>query len=165
MQWPGLCSSPGGRHPLSCLLRFPFDEELSSPTRRPRDKLKMDSGHCGATSQGVSDCKSGSQGSFGLDFRHGPSSVIWSRAARRCLKRCAECERCNFVSVSLPHSDCSWYHSCDLTRLQLEPPGFHTYRANERLVEPPVCFPAGLPSRRPPNLNPNSTLILILTRT
>jgi hypothetical protein len=22
MQWPGLCSSPGGRHPLSCLLRF-----------------------------------------------------------------------------------------------------------------------------------------------
>ena len=48
-------------------------------------------GHCGATSYGVSDCKGGSQGSFGLDFRHGPSSVILHRAARRCLERCALC--------------------------------------------------------------------------
>ena len=33
-------------------------------------------GHCGATSYGVSDCKGGSQGSFGLDFRHGHSTVL-----------------------------------------------------------------------------------------
>ena len=38
-------------------------------------------GHCGATSYGVSDCKGGSQGSLGLDIRHGPSSVILHRAA------------------------------------------------------------------------------------
>ena len=60
--------------------------------------------------------------------------------------RCAGCERCNFVSVSLQHNDCSWYHSCDLTRLQLTPQGFRTYRANVTVVEPPVCFAAGLAS-------------------
>ena len=46
-------------------------------------------GHCGATSYGVSDCKGGSQGSFDLDFRHGPSSAILHRAVRSCLERCA----------------------------------------------------------------------------
>jgi len=59
-------------------------------------------GHCGATSYGVSDCKGGSQGSLGLDIRHGPSSVILHRAARRCLERCVLC------CTPSPASDC-WH--------------------------------------------------------
>ena len=68
---------------------------VAASTRRMLLREPLDPGaplgHCGATSYGVSDCKGGSQGSFGLDFRHGPSSVMWHRAARRCLERCALC--------------------------------------------------------------------------
>lgn len=36
---------------------------------------------------------------------------------------CRECERCRTISVSLEFKDCSWYHDCDLERLERAPNG------------------------------------------
>ena len=36
-----------------------------------------------------------------------------------CTKRCLNCPRCRYVSLSVTYRDCSWYESCDLTRTTL----------------------------------------------
>ena len=38
-----------------------------------------------------------------------------------CLARCANCSRCNYVTLSLTAADCSWYQSCDLNALHTLP--------------------------------------------
>ena len=41
------------------------------------------------------------------------------RTERDCARKCArKCPRCNYVSVSLKDSDCSWYAKCDVSRLE-----------------------------------------------
>lgn len=77
--------------------------------------------------------------------------------------RCAGCERCNFVSVSLQHKDCSWYHNCDPKSLQLTPQGFRTYRANVPVAEPPVCFAAGLHSQLSTPLPPDDVAVALFS--
>ena len=41
-----------------------------------------------------------------------------------CIAKCRACARCRYVSLSLSlaHRDCSWFHSCNLSRLY-PPPG------------------------------------------
>ena len=43
------------------------------------------------------------------------------RAAQACLDKCRACARCNYITFSEKYSDCSWYHSCDITQLQSLP--------------------------------------------
>ena len=69
-------------------------------------------GYCGTTDEG-GDCQAGSKGSFGLPESAGRS---WQAAASHCLRRCESCARCAFITVSLYHSDCSWYESCPSTK-------------------------------------------------
>jgi len=78
-------------------------------------------GVCGVTEEGVEGlCGAGDQGSFGgwafgRLLKHGGN---WTAAAAACLERCARCERCRFVTLNIGrHFDCSWYASCELSRL------------------------------------------------
>ena len=72
-------------------------------------------GHCGVTSfDAPSDCAHGDKGVLGLLPQEVETPL---KAARACLARCAACERCRFVSLSRRLADCSWYSSCDLSRL------------------------------------------------
>ena len=50
----------------------------------------------------------------------------WATAAAWCLDRCSHCRRCRFVSISLVFNDCSWYASCNTSRLHLVPSGFRS---------------------------------------
>ena len=43
-----------------------------------------------------------------------------------CFEACRACRRCNFVSVSFDYHDCSWFHSCDLSRLESSLSKSHT---------------------------------------
>ena len=38
-----------------------------------------------------------------------------------CTQECLKCARCNFISVSRPYSDCSWFEECDLGNLEAAP--------------------------------------------
>ena len=38
-----------------------------------------------------------------------------------CTQECLKCDRCNFISVSRPYSDCSWFEECDLSNLEAAP--------------------------------------------
>ena len=69
-----------------------------------RDELpRISRGYCGVTLS-TSDCATSSMGS-------------WSENnATRCIQRCLDCARCNFISFSLEIQDCSWYHKCNLPR-------------------------------------------------
>ena len=69
-------------------------------------------GHCGATSD-VGDCNTGTRGSMGLSPAEASN---WTIAVSSCLHRCDRCPRCNFITVSLHHQDCSWYHRCEATQ-------------------------------------------------
>ena len=99
------------------------------------------SGHCGETAfDDEGDCEIGVQGSFSLDaLVWQPRS--WDIAAGACLARCGACARCRFVSISLEHSDCSWFSTCD-NSLSNKPPGFRSARLD--LPGRPVAAP--LPS-------------------
>ena len=37
----------------------------------------------------------------------------WALAVRGCLRRCARCSRCRFLTVAPAHSLCMWHHTCD----------------------------------------------------
>ena len=73
-------------------------------------------GLCGDTDTGASDCARGERGSWDTR-RHG------IRNLDECAAQCRKCARCRFVSLSLAegHRDCSWYASCDLSRLMPPP--------------------------------------------
>lgn len=46
----------------------------------------------------------------------------WSMPSlRACVKRCTQCQACRFVSFSPINYDCSWFHDCDIMRLQTMP--------------------------------------------
>ena len=71
-------------------------------------------GYCGTTSS-AGDCTRGSKGSLGLK----PSEGFSLRGAvHACLRKCDACERCQYITVSPRHGDCSWYARCDLGRLR-----------------------------------------------
>ena len=46
-----------------------------------------------------------------------------------CLRRCAGCERCGLISVSIRYADCSWFHGravCTSAALSRKPSSFRT---------------------------------------
>ena len=70
-------------------------------------------GFCGTTEEGDPfDCTAGASGSFGMPEVDARS---WKAASARCLQQCDRCMRCNYITVSVHHRDCSWFHTCDLS--------------------------------------------------
>ena len=84
-------------------------------------------GYCGTT-RGKRDpmhqCRTSDSGSFQLS----KAEVFggWNSAGKVCAEHCRMCARCRFVSLSLRHSDCSWFQNCSLTALKSEVRGFRT---------------------------------------
>ncbi len=53
-----------------------------------------------------------------------------------CTQECLKCARCNFISVSRPYSDCSWFEECDLTHLE-SAPHHHSLRVDRTAAAAP----------------------------
>ena len=79
-------------------------------------------GYCTSTEAG-GDCERGDMGSFKL-----PAAKTWMISTHLCLQFCARCARCRYISVSPMHSDCSWFHSCELDSLREDVSGFRSGR-------------------------------------
>jgi len=62
-----------------------------------------------ARSRPEAKCSSGSHGVWTLALSEAGS---WPAAVRGCLRRCANCARCRYITVSPAHSLCMWHHSC-----------------------------------------------------
>ena len=98
----------------------------------------MDRGHhgyCAATTDHERGCRPGSRrGTWVLNAREAAS---WPQARAACARHCSSCAQCAFVSISLLHSDCSWYAAdqCKLDRLQGDVHGFQTYEASSPLLK------------------------------
>ena len=97
-------------------------------------------GHCGTTvSLSPNDQESGScvgvQGSFKLpnNLALGSWDERGADAASFCVDRCNACgpTACQFVSISLQHSDCSYYAACNLAALGTFPEGFRTLNVSD----------------------------------
>jgi len=56
-------------------------------------------------------CSSGSHGVWTLAASETSS---WPAAVRGCLRRCARCARCRFITVSPTHSLCMWHQACSM---------------------------------------------------
>ena len=89
-------------------------------------------GFCEKTKPG-GDCQADRFGSWQLPTR----MTTWHVADHFCIQRCLRCERCNFVSLSLRHHDCSWFEACDLQLLQSQPSGFRTYEVKHGVATKP----------------------------
>ena len=63
-------------------------------------------GYCGVTTTTSQQaCESEPWGSFPL------------RSLGECVRACLGCARCSYLSFSRVNADCSWFYTCDLTRL------------------------------------------------
>jgi len=99
--WPGIAIVLGAGQPNKTT-RPSLHAGTMSRSRR--------SGFCETTVEGVKgNCKAGLKGTFTLPRRHRAS---WDAAFSYCAHRCASCERCRYVSVSIKWKDCSWYVDC-----------------------------------------------------
>ena len=79
-------------------------------------------GYCGVTETGKQgDCEGGSLGSFSI------RAFSSEHALRTCALKCAACNRCQYVSLSVRFQDCSWFTRCDTASLNFMPSGFRTY--------------------------------------
>jgi hypothetical protein len=76
-------------------------------------------GVCGTTENGDrGDCEAGHMGWLG--YLTASESLTWETAVAACLSKCGGCARCQHISVSLEHRDCSWYNKC--CKLSTVPP-------------------------------------------
>ena len=90
-------------------------------------------GYCAPTT-GPGDCDRGELGVLGMRF--GSGALVPPRlraiaplpnlsdAILDCLGRCALCDRCRYISLSLQNADCSWYRSCKMRHLRTDASGF-----------------------------------------
>ena len=78
-------------------------------------------GHCGITST-RSSCVYGQHGSLQLPERNlsHPDGEI--ELLNTCLQACSRCKRCRWISYSGLLRDCSWYHHCNTSQLQIVSP-------------------------------------------
>ena len=96
-------------------------------------------GHCGTTQTGErGDCESGDKGSL-LPVMQAAykNKKKWHAAIAECMALCAQCARCEYVSISPRWNDCSWYHSCDLNRTltnvqNILSGSYHTDKSSQR---------------------------------
>ena len=94
------------------------------PTAQKRNlsRLHWHRGYCGVTHQGLpGNCTAADQsGSWTMRSERNH----W-RLRSACLRRCMQCQRCAYVSLSLQEGDCSWYAACNLSALQSDSPSGH----------------------------------------
>ena len=57
-----------------------------------------------------------------------PTPTPTLRFQAGCMKRCALCARCRYISFSSTAQDCSWFAECDMSRLHKDVPHFRTLR-------------------------------------
>jgi len=87
-------------------------------------------GYCAATVSGYGgNCTHGAMGSITLAQDAFKNKMLLEKG---CVKACRQCERCSFVSWSLPLRDCSWFHQCSLDALHDDVPGFTSQRVRNR---------------------------------
>ena len=65
-------------------------------------------------------CSSGSHGVWTLAASETSS---WPAAVRGCLRRCARCARCRFITVAPTHSLCMWHQACSMSSSSAEDAG------------------------------------------
>ena len=112
-------------------------------------------GYCNTTIAAEGDCWLGDSGSLPL-----PNSV-WrndSKAAEACISACRDaCPRCNYISFLPGHGlrhapgDCSWYATCDLSRLKRDVAKVRSAMVQRpRTASPPPAppHPSPLPAER-----------------
>ncbi len=105
-------------------------------------------GHCGATTVDPrNDCSHGASSAFQLKVPRAASAEVFQAA---CLAACSRCSRCEFLSMSHKHRDCSWYLTCDLTALRGGGMGFVSGRRPKLASPPPAPPPPPMPSPLPP---------------
>ena len=102
-------------------------------------------GYCNITLGHLeASCAFGSRGALGLSRE--ASRTGWSAAAGECLAKCMRCPRCEFMSLSVRYSDCSWYSTCDLSRLNdatAQEPAFQSAAVVRRRGPPAVQSKTG----------------------
>ena len=85
---------------------------------------------CSLTSH-AGDCELDNSGVFYL----GELPRSWATAAAICLRRCRDCSRCTFLSVS--RRACSWHSQCDMGGLFLLPDDWRSGSFRSRQAELP----------------------------
>jgi hypothetical protein len=99
-------------------------------------------GYCQTTITGrAGNCLSGKKGTVRLPF---VNQTSWQAAFSYCVERCASCERCRYISVSINWEDCSWFYTCNMDALRNEPKGFKSAALQKRKS---VAGPAVLQKR------------------
>jgi hypothetical protein len=121
-------------------------------------------GHCGTTDE-PQHCGLADFGAFEWEqveywlLQQNITSAL-ERWVSACLQLCARCARCQYISVSPLQRDCSWYHECNLHRLQNDVRGFYSGARLARLhvSSPPPPLPSP-PAPPPPPARPRSTYL------
>lgn len=70
-------------------------------------------GTCSRTWGKPGDCERGNAGTWRLGAAGGFGVV----SLDDCTQMCRRCARCRWISLSLAHQQCDWYHSCNTTKL------------------------------------------------
>ena len=88
-------------------------------------------GYCDTTGFGfgIGDCAADDKGSFSDKIANGDLAT-WEKATSACESLCALCARCNYVSVSVRWSDCSWFHACDFKQLKNDVKDHRSFRVS-----------------------------------
>ena len=60
----------------------------------------------------------------------------WTKVIDACAGLCARCGQCQYMTISIIHDDCSWYHQCKLTGLKQDIQGFYSMH-RPHTVDPP----------------------------
>ncbi|KAL1520488.1 hypothetical protein AB1Y20_022068 [Prymnesium parvum] len=104
-------------------------DEAAPAVRRWLDRA--DGGYCRPTvSTVIGDCDEGDAGQLDAFVGVSRSTLNWTYVAARCLALCASCARCRYLSISPLMRDCSWFASCDLSRLSREQTKFFIAEIN-----------------------------------
>ena len=83
----------------------------SNPTERSIIPL-VKAGFCNATvANKPGNCVAGNHGSWN-------TTSYGLHTLGACALKCLSCSRCRFVSFSVVHEDCSWYHHCSMGHLR-----------------------------------------------
>ena len=92
-------------------------------SKLPRDRRI---GYCDRTVQSGdanAGCAEGDKGSWPLAIKGDQEGL---HTLNDCITRCQRCNRCRYVSASLRHNDCSWFHRCNMSALRKDVSNFWT---------------------------------------
>ena len=123
-------------------------------------------GYCGKTADGVEgDCEHGAQGSWTLNTS---VAISWTTAAAACTSRCAKCDACHYLSVSVRHLDCSWFRQCprlhhDVPAFRSGPGKHHSPPPSPTLTHTLILTPHPSPLTLHPHLSPLTSHLSPLT--